>query len=108
MGWNWAAKHYHLPGMFDPPWQFGIWLFISNLIQIHLMPLIMVGQNLQGRHSEMRAEQEYHIIEQTEREMEAVLRYLEAIHKKLTATDPIDMAAREDPRPPGLEADATA
>ena len=49
LGWNMFA-----PGdlRFDPFPAFVLWLFVSNLIQIHLMPLIMVGQNLQGRHSE--------------------------------------------------------
>src|ERR1700730_19223622 len=36
---------------FDPPTAFVFWLFISNLIQLLLMPLIMIGQNIQGRHS---------------------------------------------------------
>ncbi len=31
---------------FDPAPAFVLWLFISNMIQICLMPLIMVGQNL--------------------------------------------------------------
>ena len=44
---------------FDPAPAFVLWLFVSNLIQIHLMPLIMVGQNLQGRHSELRAEADF-------------------------------------------------
>jgi uncharacterized membrane protein len=35
---------------FDPSPAFVLWLFISNMIQIFLMPLIMIGQNLQGRH----------------------------------------------------------
>ena len=83
MSWNYLAQRLHLPGVFDKPWQFGIWLFVSNLIQIHLMPLIMVGQNLQGRHSEMRAEKEFHTTQQTEREMEIALRYLEAGHRAL-------------------------
>jgi uncharacterized membrane protein len=32
---------------FDPFPAFVFWLFISNVIQIFLMPLIMIGQNLQ-------------------------------------------------------------
>ena len=44
---------------FDPYPAFVTWLFISNMIQIFLMPLIMIGQNLQGRHSEIRAELHY-------------------------------------------------
>jgi len=31
---------------------FVFYLFISNVIQILLMPLIMVGQNIQGAHAE--------------------------------------------------------
>jgi uncharacterized membrane protein len=46
---------------FDPYPAFVLWLFISNMIQIFLMPLIMVGQNLQGKHSEIRAENDYEI-----------------------------------------------
>lgn len=44
---------------FDPYPAFVVWLFLSNMIQIFLMPLIMIGQNLQGRHSEMRAERHF-------------------------------------------------
>lgn len=46
---------------FDPFPGFVLWLFISNMIQIFLMPLIMIGQNLQSRHAEQRAESEYEI-----------------------------------------------
>ena len=87
MGWNGLAQRLHWPGVFDVPWQFGIWLFVSNLIQIHLMPLIMVGQNLQGRHSEMRAEKEFDTTRQTEHEMEIALRYLAAGHRALKTLD---------------------
>jgi len=87
MGWNYFAQKLHLPGVFDTPWEFGIWLFISNLIQIHLMPLIMVGQNLQARHSELRADQAFETTEQTEYETEAVLRYLEVICGQLDNLD---------------------
>ena len=44
---------------FDPYPAFVTWLFISNMIQIFLMPLIMIGQNLQGRHAELSAERHY-------------------------------------------------
>lgn len=62
---------------FDPPSAFVFWLFISNLIQIMLMPLIMVGQNLQGRHSELRAENDLEINIKAEKEIEVVLEHLE-------------------------------
>jgi uncharacterized membrane protein len=62
---------------FDPYPAFVLWLFISNMIQILLMPLIMVGQNLQGRHSEARATADFEIDTQSEREVEAILQHLE-------------------------------
>ncbi len=62
---------------FDPPMAFVFWLFISNVIQILLMPLIMVGQNLMGRHSEARAEHDLEVNVQAEQEIEVILRHLE-------------------------------
>jgi uncharacterized membrane protein len=62
---------------FDPYPAFVLWLFISNMLQILLMPLIMVGQNLQGRHSEARAESDYQVNVKAEREIEAILVHLE-------------------------------
>ena len=62
---------------FDPHPAFVLWLFISNMIQIFLMPLIMIGQNLQGRHTEMRAEADFEVNTRAEREIEAVLQHLE-------------------------------
>jgi uncharacterized membrane protein len=37
---------------FDPYPGFVLWLFISNMIQLFLMPLLMIGQNLLGRDGE--------------------------------------------------------
>lgn len=62
---------------FDSPMGFVMWLFISNLIQILLMPLIMVGQNVQSRHAEMRAENDYQINLKAEEEIEMILKHLE-------------------------------
>jgi uncharacterized membrane protein len=74
MGWNTLA-----PGdaKFDPYPAFVLWLFISNMIQIFLMPLIMIGQNLQSKHSEMRAEQDFIIDKRAEIEVETILLHLE-------------------------------
>jgi uncharacterized membrane protein len=58
LGWNLLAPDRY---KFDPPMGFIFWLFLSNLIQILLMPLIMVGQNLQGQHAEARAEHDLQI-----------------------------------------------
>jgi uncharacterized membrane protein len=62
---------------FDPYPAFVLWLFISNMIQIFLMPLIMIGQNLQGKHSELRAESDYQVNLKAEREIETILMHLE-------------------------------
>ena len=75
LGWNTLAP----AGVrFDPFPAFVLWLFLSNLIQIFLMPLIMVGQNLQGRHAERRAEADFEVNRKAEREIEAILMHLEA------------------------------
>ena len=62
---------------FDPPMGFIFWLFLSNLIQILLMPLIMVGQNLHGQHAEARAEHDLEINIKAEQEIEVILHHLE-------------------------------
>lgn len=62
---------------FDPFPAFVAYLLISNVIQILLMPLIMVGQNLQGRHSEIRAELDFEINKKAEEEVMVVLQHIE-------------------------------
>lgn len=62
---------------FDPFPAFVLWLFISNLIQIHLMPLIMVGQNIQGMHAQLRSEHDYETDKRAEKEIETILLHLE-------------------------------
>ena len=74
LGWNTLAPK---EMRFDPFPAFVLWLFISNMLQIFLMPLIMIGQNLQGRHSEARAESDFDVNVKAEREVEAILLHLE-------------------------------
>ncbi len=74
LGWNSLAPD-HLK--FDPYPAFVLWLFISNMIQIFLMPLIMVGQNLQSAHAELRAEEDFEINRKAETEIETILMHLE-------------------------------
>jgi len=62
---------------FDPAPAFVMWLFISNLIQLSLLPLIMVGQNLLSRHTELRAEEDFRINQKAEQEARAILLHLE-------------------------------
>ena len=75
LGWNTLAPS---AVRFDPFPAFVLWLFLSNMIQIFLMPLIMVGQNLQGRHAEARAEADFDVNTKAEQEIETILLHLEA------------------------------
>jgi uncharacterized membrane protein len=74
LGWNILAPK---ELRFDPVPAFVLWLFLSNMIQIFLMPLIMIGQNLQGRHAEDRAESDYEVNVKSETEIETILLHLE-------------------------------
>lgn len=52
--------------------------FISSAwLQLVLLPLIMVGQNIQGRHSEARAEADFEVNKKAEVEVETILQHLE-------------------------------
>jgi uncharacterized membrane protein len=74
LGWNTLAP---ARLKFDPFPAFVLWLFISNMIQLFLMPLIMIGQNLQSKHSELRAEADFEINTKAEAEIETILMHLE-------------------------------
>jgi len=78
-GYNILATEF--PGLgwkaFDPFPAFVAYLLMSNVIQILLMPLIMVGQNLQGRHSEIRAELDFEINKKAEQEVMVILKNVE-------------------------------
>jgi uncharacterized membrane protein len=66
---------------FDPYPAFVLWLFISNMLQIFLMPLIMIGQNLQSDHAEARAEADFEVNTKAELEIETILMHLENQNK---------------------------
>ena len=81
LGWNILGPR---SLQFDPFPAFVMWLFISNMIQIFLMPLIMIGQNLQGRHSEARAEADFDVNMKAELEIETILAHLENQNEVMT------------------------
>ena len=62
---------------FDPYPAFVLWLFISNMVQILLMPLLLIGQNLQGKHAEARAEADYEVNTKAEEEIHTIIAHLE-------------------------------
>jgi len=72
--WNTLGPDYY---RFDPYPAFVMWLFISNMIQIFLMPLILVGQNLLSAHSEARAQSDFDVNTKAEIEIETILQHLE-------------------------------
>jgi len=78
--WNIFAP---TPSRFDPFPAFVMWLFISNMIQIFLMPLIMVGQNLQAKHAEVRAESDYKVNVKAEHEIAELRKELQEIKTML-------------------------
>ncbi|MCX6705225.1 MAG: DUF1003 domain-containing protein [Candidatus Woesebacteria bacterium] len=49
----------------------------SGYLQLILLPLILVGQNLQSRHAELRAQHDYETNLKAEKEIEAILLHLE-------------------------------
>ena len=89
LSWNiFGPKEYR----FDPYPAFVLWLIFSNLIQLHLMPLIMVGQNLQGKHAELRSERDFATNKKAEKEIETIILHLERqeelieeLHRKIDA-----------------------
>jgi uncharacterized membrane protein len=74
LGWNFLAPK---DLRFDPPSGFVLWLFISNMIQIFLMPLIMIAQNVDAHHAELRAESDFEVNVKAEKEVELLLQHLE-------------------------------
>jgi len=78
LGWNLVAPK---ELRFDPYPGFVLWLFISNMIQLFLMPLLLIGQNLQGAYSEARAEADFDVNTRAELEIETILLHLENQNK---------------------------
>ena len=78
LGWNALAPR---DLRFDPFPAFVLWLFISNMLQIFLMPLIMIGQNLQSDHAAIRAEADFEVNTKAELEIETILMHLENQNK---------------------------
>jgi len=80
LGWNIFAP---VPLRFDPYPAFVLWLFIVNIFQLMMMPLLMISQNLNGRHSDARAEADFEINTKAEFEIEVVLQHLENQNKMI-------------------------
>jgi uncharacterized membrane protein len=74
LGWNMLAP---IELRFDPAPAFVIWLFASNILQLILLPVIIVGQNIEGRAAEWRAQKDFEINKKSEHEIEIIIAHLE-------------------------------
>src|SRR3989344_2111307 len=68
---------------FDPFPAFVLWLFISNMIQLFFLPLILIGQDLQSRQADFRAEVDFEINRRGEEESREILKRLEEQQKEI-------------------------
>lgn len=71
---------------FDPAPAFVIWLFTSNVLQLILLPLVMVGQNLENKMADRRAEADFDLNQKAEREIEVIIAHLENQNELLLET----------------------
>ncbi|MDO8423999.1 MAG: DUF1003 domain-containing protein [bacterium] len=74
LAWNMIAP---VEMRFDPAPAFVIWLFASNILQLILLPIIMVGQNIEGRAAEWRAQKDFEVDRQAQQEIEVIIAHLE-------------------------------
>ncbi|MFZ2484959.1 MAG: DUF1003 domain-containing protein [Minisyncoccia bacterium] len=74
LSWNLFAP---LSMRFDPAPAFVIWIFLSNIFQLVLLPVIMVGQNIEGRAADWRAQMDFEINKKSEHEIEVIIAHLE-------------------------------
>lgn len=74
LGWNIFAP---IEARFDPGPAFVIWLFVSNILQLILLPIILVGQNIEGRAAEHRAEKDLQVNLRAEEEIKIIIGHLE-------------------------------
>ena len=80
LGWNSLAPS---TLRFDPYPAFVLWLFLSNMIQIFLMPLLLIGQNIQSKENDKKTEEAYRLEVKSELEIELLVNYLETVIKKI-------------------------
>jgi uncharacterized membrane protein len=74
LGWNiWGPVAYR----FDPAPAFVIWLFASNILQLVLLPLILVGQNVEAKAADKRSQMDFEINKKSEKEIAVVIAHLE-------------------------------
>ena len=73
LGWNLLAP---ANLRFDPSPAFVLWLFISNVIQICLMPLVLIGQNVQSDSIEKLENKIYLLEKEIKKDLEEIKKSL--------------------------------
>jgi uncharacterized membrane protein len=92
MLWQGVIAHH----AFDP-FPFAFLLFLGNIVQLLLMPLIMVGQNIQGRHAEIQSDEEYKTTMTSYKDIEHILLHLDSQDQEMLRQTKLlnDLLARE-------------
>ncbi len=72
--WNLFAP---LEMRFDSGPDFFFYVLITNLLSLFLLPIIMVGQNLQEQKADARADADFELNKIEEKEIDTILRHLE-------------------------------
>lgn len=80
---GWMLWQTHTSNHPFDPYPFAFLLFLGNIVQLLLMPLIMVGQNIQGRHAQIRADEEYKTTITSYHDIEQILNHLDEQDKEL-------------------------
>lgn len=95
-GWM-LWQTYLTPNPFDP-YPFAFLLFLSNIVPLLLMPLILVGQNIQNRHAEIRAEEEYKTTASIYKDIEHILTHLDEQDKEISKQTKLieDLSAKKN------------
>jgi uncharacterized membrane protein len=100
---GWILWQGLLSGRPFDPFPFAFLLFLGNIVQLLLMPLIMVGQNVQAAHADARAETDFDVNVKAEAEIEKVLLALRALDERTLAIVE-RLAASGDPAAPAASA----
>lgn len=79
----WMLWQFWLDDKAFDPYPFAFLLFLGNIVQLLLMPLIMVSQNVQARHAELRAEEQYKATLSSYHDAEYMMDHLAAIDCEL-------------------------
>jgi uncharacterized membrane protein len=65
---------------FDPFPAFVVWLFLSNLVQLSLLPLVLIAQQIDANRQQMKAELDHEMLTQDVEASEEILDHLRHIH----------------------------